>query len=40
MYSNFDFIKVDPQYYFSSKCVRLVIFDGLLELKKKLGSKV
>ena len=26
MYSNFDYIKIDPRYYFSSKCVRLIFF--------------
>jgi len=27
MYSNFDYIKIDPQYYFFfSKCVRLLFF--------------
>jgi len=37
MYSNFDYIKIDPQYYFFSKCVRLFIFFvRLLEIKKTL----
>jgi len=26
MYLNFDYIKIDPQYYFFSKCVRLLFF--------------
>jgi len=26
MYSKFDYIKMDPQYYFSSKRVRLLLF--------------
>jgi len=26
MYSNFDYIKIDPQYYFFPKCVRLLFF--------------
>jgi len=34
MYSNFDNIKMDPQYYFSSNCVRLLVFVRLLEIKK------
>ena len=39
MYSKFDYIKMDPQYYFSSKCVRIFFFARLLEIKKYLGSK-
>jgi len=31
----FDYIKVDPQYYFFSECVWFFI-DKLLEIKKKL----
>jgi len=34
MYTKFDYIKIDPQYYFFSKCVRLFIFFRLLEIKK------
>ena len=40
MYSNFDYIKVDSQYYFSLKCVQLVIFARLLEIKKKIVEEV
>jgi len=33
---NFDYDKVDPQYYFSSECVSFFFVDKLLEIKKKL----
>jgi len=35
MHSNFDYIKMDPQYYFSSEFVRF-FFARLLEIKKIL----
>ena len=36
MYSIFYYIKIDPQYYFFSKCVKLLFFARLLEVKKIL----
>jgi len=30
MYSDFDYIKIDPQYYFFVKCVRLLLLLLLL----------
>jgi len=33
MHSNFDYIKIDLQYYFSSKCDYFLFFARLLELK-------
>jgi len=32
----FGYIKVDPQCYLFSKCVRLLLFSTLLEINKKL----
>jgi len=32
MYSNFDYIKIDSQYYFFPKYVRLLFFARLLEI--------
>jgi len=34
MYSNFNYIKMDSQYYFSSKCIKLLFFARLLEMEK------
>ena len=34
MYTKFDYIKLDSQYYFSSNCVRYIFFFRLLEIKK------
>jgi len=31
---NFDYIKLDSQYYFFFKCVRLLFFARSLEIKK------
>jgi len=39
MYLNFDYIKIDPQYYFFPNCVRLVFFSRLLEKKNIEGLK-
>jgi len=37
MYSNFDYIKIESQYFFSSKYVKLYYFFArLLEIKKTL----
>jgi hypothetical protein len=37
MYSKFDYIKMDPKYYFSSKRVRFFFFFArLLEIKKNI----
>jgi len=37
MYSNFDYNKIEPQYHFF-KCVRLLFFSRLLEIKKFIGG--
>ena len=31
MYSNFDYFKIDPQYYLFSKCVRLLDIKKIIE---------
>jgi len=36
MYSNFDHIKIDSQYYFFQSVLDYYIFAGLLEIKKIL----
>jgi len=36
MYSIFYSIKIDPQYYFFSKCVKLLFFPRLLEIKENI----
>jgi len=36
MYSNFDYIKIDPQYYFFSEVCYIIFYARLLEIKKNI----
>jgi len=39
MYSNFDYIKIDPQYYFFRSVLDYYFLGRLLEIKKIEGLK-